>query len=967
MAFCFKSRDEEEEDKVTKKDIKKKDRFLFEKIDIPPWRNLEQFELKYEQLYEKIPKGKDGKFQKKDLKKTILEHLKLKESDLSEELAKCLEHSLENIFEALTLEKFYPWHTTKNESMLLSINLQNFALSLGKVTKSGFGNALMQMKNQDLKELAKQMGAKIDGKQSSQKIRDQITIFVATNKITTEKALNMAKQIEKAKASTLSQDKAKMCVTSSAKIPNENKGTFQISYQQFHDKLHKFMGLPTSTAYDKYHVKETLLEHMSICESDLDSDLKELLSSNVNILYMKNKKMFSGYGDDFEHDNIYVCEELQDFALSKSKARKRVQPPCDVSMLSLSGALDKLDSDQLISLTKSFGWGKALDSDASENPESIRNAFFQIARDSTNKISANDIMKKIKAIREESCDIEVIEENLEKLTTKECFEIAQKCTDKKIPESLKKKPVQLKILLLKEANSNQSAFSLILDFSNNLVMENTLMQHRLEMLDRPQLIELKKALNVQKSDSHGQPELVKQIFKHAKSTELSYKKLSDIIKSLKKPLLQTENIKEQSKISRAELDSALEPDLVRSNPKPVFVNSETDEALSEDILEKLKQLHKVQLYKVGLALDMTISDTMVKKPSYMADKINKFIKTDAKLHAQCDQQCSVFIEKNAHLSAVAEELTHIELLEMVKFLDIDADGHQTQKRLARQVTEHMIIKDISFPELIEKMQERNQSTIQMADFLKTLPRDKILDLKAILQGKNKYTKARSNKSSPEICGQIMKIAASNLLCMNDIQMLASRSLKEDYDMKFYLRKDLSIIGIGSLQDLARDVAPKAPIMDDANEYCSGQRSPILFPILISQANLKLVSHFFDFNSWVMSDYFYTLSELDSRGLLEVAEDIQLPFLKEPFGTTNGAEALKGFSEDIQIQTLVYKIMEEFKNRSYNVFKSINIENYPPFDATQHLSNVLSRHPSPAPNWHTLKCPEYFLKKPHEDK
>ena len=163
MPTTYKVGSEEESDHESqrkKHEKKKREKKIQEDLGLVH-KNLNEFEIKYGSFLEKIGKPQ-SEIHKKDVKKTLLEHLKVKESDLSDELKKALESMVGNVFEALTDSKHYPWPTTKTESVMLSMALQKFSLHQQKILKltkadpSALKKQLNSLPTQTLKSIAMQ-------------------------------------------------------------------------------------------------------------------------------------------------------------------------------------------------------------------------------------------------------------------------------------------------------------------------------------------------------------------------------------------------------------------------------------------------------------------------------------------------------------------------------------------------------------------------------------------------------------------------------------------------------------------------------------------------------------------------------------------------------------------------------------------------------------------------------------------
>ena len=98
--------------------------------------------------------------------------------------------------------------------------------------------------------------------------------------------------------------------------------------------------------------------------------------------------------------------------------------------------------------------------------------------------------------------LDQIENDLNDFHTAQIYGIAQECFDQPIPEWMKKKPSDLKKLLLKKAKSNSLTMGKMVELVQQIKNEKEKIEECLKSKRRSELIEIKKQLN-EKSEFKG--------------------------------------------------------------------------------------------------------------------------------------------------------------------------------------------------------------------------------------------------------------------------------------------------------------------------------------------------------------------------------------------------------------------------------------------------------------------------------
>ena len=137
--------------------------------------------------------------------------------------------------------------------------------------------------------------------------------------------------------------------------------------------------------------------------------------------------------------------------------------------------------------------------------------------------------------------LDQIENDLNDFHTAQIYGIAQECFDQPIPEWMKKKPSDLKKLLLKKAKSNSLTMGKMVELVQQIKNEKEKIEECLKSKRRSELIEIKKSMNMSSLDTKSGKEMIKQIMNHMRKNNLSIHDLEE-----PSPSSESENIQAKS-------------------------------------------------------------------------------------------------------------------------------------------------------------------------------------------------------------------------------------------------------------------------------------------------------------------------------------------------------------------------------------------------------------------------------------
>ena len=125
----------------------------------------------------------------------------------------------------------------------------------------------------------------------------------------------------------------------------------------------------------------------------------------------------------------------------------------------------------------------------------------------------------------------MLQAELNNLSTQDCFTIAQKFLGNEAPEWMRKDPKILKKWLFQMGKDDSYTITKIMEASKKISLDKEHMNEALDDLSRQDLIEVKKALGMSSSGTHGKPALKKQILNKLKKNNASLQEVKDLIKT----------------------------------------------------------------------------------------------------------------------------------------------------------------------------------------------------------------------------------------------------------------------------------------------------------------------------------------------------------------------------------------------------------------------------------------------------
>ena len=541
-----------------------------------------------------------------------------------------------------------------------------------------------------------------------------------------------------------------------------------------------------------------------------------------------------------------------------------------------------------------------------------------------------------------SPSISLLEVNLEKLTTDEIFSIAQNSLEKIAP-SLRKKPTKLKAELLNQARSDFKVLKKAVLESQNVLHKIFEMYEVLKVLDRTKLSKVKEAIGMSTAGQTSKPNLMKHIVNEAKRKGFDIAELQNIIHSIGHPTKVNETMDiDENPLPLETTSTMVVEEMGASSLAPEEVNRSTQsnqDFSKEQMLQILDGFHIEQIKRVLVSLKIKASEKTLKRPKDMKDKIKKAIEKDDSLLGVCEEMCHEIMEKNSHFDSLATTFSHLELQDVSTFLNMDVNLHMNRAQLSNKIKNHLITEDISVPELIQKLGERNQATLRILDHLKTLSRPDLIKLKSELG-----VESKTNKSSEDLCSHIMKLIRNKDITTNDINLIVSRTNQEKELLKLYLQWDLKPFDHEILLKLLNHISP-----GHENDYSSKTldelKDKIFDNVKLEENKLKFAAYFFDYNDFMMSFYLNSLSEMDINGLNQMAKDLDLKLLD-----------MKDWHEPLQIEILIFKIMEHFRNKSFQDFLNhAKLDNYS-FSFKGYISQPFRPR---LPEWATIKLNQVY--------
>ena len=695
---------------------------------------------------------------------------------------------------------------------------------------------------------------------------------------------------------------------------------FRITYEDFAEKVPK----TENGIYSEKDIKETLLEFLKIQECDIieEFDLKEL-SATVNFNYKKLNL------NKYDNDKAVIISH----ALLCVSSEKALERKCEKERSEFCGKLEEnFNKDELLNLTEML---KMETIPSNMEKQEIINMISKFANE---KYYCYDLIlqefqehteKMLLAEAEDQSQtdnmLDQIENDLNDFHTAQIYGIAQECFDQPIPEWMKKKPSDLKKLLLKKAKSNSLTMGKMVELVQQIKNEKEKIEECLKSKRRSELIEIKKSMNMSSLDTKSGKEMITQIMNHMRKNNLS---IHDLERP--SPSSESENIQPMDVDAKGgEIDLPANIDVTPAMDEELpFISSESKASISS-ILETL---HNEQVKKIVKELNIKISESTFNRPKDLRLKIVHETKNNLQLMERCKCLCDEYQKKNAELDFLTD-FSHAELHEMAKFMGMKNTIHINKAQLGKQLKNFIITNDISLTQLLDKMQEKNHNVQGMIKYLNNcLNRSALNRLKGEMG-----MKVKGHRTTKEIVTEIVKQAGKKDMTTKDLQQklyskMKSESLAKEKHLKSCLGKDLDLLNDLTFIALSGHLSQVLAIKALTKER-------LISNIVSNEKNLKFVANFFEYHFFMNCSNYNMLSEMDLDGLREVANQEKLNSLLH-----------------YQYEDLKYHLMEHFKYKCFNDFIELKKMGKKKITPKEYLEEFESRM-NEAPEWINLKDPQ----------
>ena len=883
---------------------------------------LVKLDYSYGELAKIIPKSKDGQYpyEKCKIREKLMMYFELEEVELNEELKKDFEKCVQDVYGALlsinwpTTWQFFEHHhpdTSQKFHQLVTKNLEfkmgvkvidlqhgQFAKMVSKSAtgcfeKSDIKKALLEYLEVPEKCLSLEVKKKLE---ACAKTLCDVMNQPASSKY--KEKINMKLPLE-----LLYQSKEKCQPDKMAEKIFEKYGTTEQARLMYYKKMYEAL---------KLHEASTVNEDSAISNFDSVASLEKL---DPNKIFMTQfEEMLPKSEGGFYHES-QIRETLMEFL----KINKQFS----------NDLLEELLTFQVQLLHYVLNCEKHLKNGFGNNEECYINSdILRIAALIRGKRSF--AINNYDEIRTQALT-EFLEEYLEKLTTKECFRVAQDCFTCDLPVSLMKKPSQLKARILEKAESDNKSLDKMLQQSGQALQAIYQMFYSMNELSRPELVEVKKALGMSAKNTHSRSTLKNYIVNNLRT---SFGHASDTLKEIINKTI----VKEHEKMELGETHDVemVEPpkhhidEISIALGKPISL---------EDVLAKLNTLPSDQLKNVAVQLKIKASESLLKRPLDLKEKIKGVIQKDQNLLKNCWSLCSHYTLKNTDFEALGTEFSRSELFEICKFYKIDVDLHSNKEKLASIVKRHMIANELSLVSLMNDMSKRNKEVSTLSDYLKTLQRPKLLLLKDHFGKSSKGT-----RSSDDLRKSLTKLAVQKDLIKKDFQDIVAKSEMAKDKLQYCVMKDLEILDYEVLVSILKHIAPeREPCTDPFQNHKI--RSHIFEKMKNDEQCKKFMTIFFDYNNFTLSSHLGTLSEMSVEQLKTTALDL-------------GLEPLK-IHLVFERQALTFKIIEYFKKTCFQDFSNFVKLDKMNYSLDDYFNYFEARHSS-EPEWYQLEFPHFAV-------
>ena len=504
--------------------------------------------------------------------------------------------------------------------------------------------------------------------------------------------------------------------------------------------------------------------------------------------------------------------------------------------------------------------------------------------------------------------IDALKTSLKSLNLRELKRVGFDSLDLEWPTWMNDRPGDFKDFLIKKAGSNALILARMVESCKKIKDNIDVMEMSLTNLSTFELNELKKTFGMSTTSKKTKAEIRKQLVNKARAYEgssedllLSIDRLETRVSELKQVAIEKNRVTVEENVSTSQLCRTLSSD---------------------------------QVMKIAAELRIQIPNYMNNRAKDILTLIEKASASDQNQKAHFDQLKMDYKILNTELNFLAD-FTHKELYDLSKSLGMDISNQTNTSQLCKSVAKFITTNNFSLPDLLLKMQQRNQKVEAMVKYLNSLKRPELKDLKNELGMKS----SKGNKSKSELSSQIVKYAEKCSITTTDLQELTTQMKMREEELivqnellQTNLTKDLEMLNDVTFYNIYKHLHG-VHLM--TREYLM---PGFLKEVLENEDHLKFTTSFLDYHFFMMTNHYNMLSEMDLEGLKTIALEMDVPYVAQ-FGS-NG---------------LIYHLMEKMKDKSFTDFKEIASIDKFSFNVKDYISEADGRFKE-KPEWVKLKEP-----------
>ena len=825
-------------------------------------KTQEHCKLSFKEMSEMVAKNADGTYNQQAFKRILEQFLKIDFFDLSPGLLMEFDVTLDVNLKKLNYLSDFSWEEVGNPTLVIGKRLQD----LTAMRSTQMRSALRKLEREELEKMTSFLKM-----EPATAFYPDFSLMNEIERVVTSKGLNLEEIIQK-----LNSDPGK--------IDDLQKDAYlnSIGYA-----LKKF------NTTEKLNVGQEILDE-SIPEwmKKKPSDLEKLILDKAKGDFITLKKLMDATKKKVTKiwDQEYKLESFDKaflreikVALGRSACPTKSKNELIKSIKSLLRMKD-LDLDVIINNLKGS---------VSSQPINVVNKKDSVPPSTSQgtSIKANFVQDQNEG--NDSFDneaaIKSVTLGLAKLSTPEIFRVGEECFDQSLSEDLKKNSKALKTLILERAQLNESTLKKLQELTEKKLKDIKETKDKLESCETPELIDIGLGLNIPLDNTKTKEVLTKDIRFHMRKHALDCTIICNILEGVKPMDIDMDLPSCSGFLSHNQNDE----------------NGITKDGNPFELGPALEALHNEQVRKIAQSMEIKLSERLKKRPKDLKEKIISMTKDGQEVMKLCKSLCIDFQEKNLQVESVSK-FHHAELHELSKYLGMECSVHTNTTQLCKQVKNHLIVKDCSLTQTLEKMQkEPLLLNVDVSRMIKCV-----------------------NPDQPKELEQPKQVVEQKLMIEN--------KLAKEKHLRSCLEKDLDLLNDKTFFDVARYLS-RIMILKDLT------KEALLNDVVGSNFKLKILATFIDYHFFMNCSNYNMLSEMDLDGLKEVANEVNITYL--PFYGHKG---------------LMYHLMEHFKNNCFNDFiQLIKIVNRGfNFTSQDYLAEFESRMKE-APEWIKLKEPQKF--------